>query len=441
MMYCTMRLAAIAGLVLGLSGPLAAQPREMPPTPVSVMQVKTEELPVINELPGRISSTRISEVLPRVSGILEERVFTQGSFVHQGDLLYRIDPAPFAVKVKAGEASLARANATLSSAKVELNRQEELRQRKVTAAVELERAETVVLQAEADVAIAEAALDEARLNLAYTEVRAPISGTIGRALVTEGALVSSNGPHLALIQQLDPVYADFTQSTAELFRLRRALDAGELVATAADEATVQLLFDDGSVYEHRGRLLFSEAAVDESTGQVTLRGEFPNPDDRLLPGLYVRGRIEQAINKHAIAIPQKAVLRDGHGKAQVYVVAEENKAELRPVELGATLNSRWLVQSGLEPGDTVVVEGAQKLYPGATVAPEPATDDAAAQPAAVGGSPVEGGPAGMAAADGGAEEASPVGADAKVAPAAGAGAATDGTDGTQAHAETVPDGN
>lgn len=366
------RCLQLAAAVLVLAAPLSAQQPQMPPTPVSVLEVVAEQLPVINELPGRISATRISEVRPRVSGILEERVFEQGSFVKEGDVLYRIDSAPFEVQVKAAEAALARAKATLSSAQVELDRQTQLRERNVAAGVELERAETVVAQAQADVAIAEATLAEAQLNLDYTEVRAPISGVIGRALVTEGALVSAGGgQHLALIQQLDPVYVDFTQSASEMFALRRAMEAGELVATAPDEATVQLFFDDGSAYEHRGRLLFSEAAVDETTGQVTLRAEFPNPGGMLLPGLYVRVRIEQAVNQHAIAIPQKAVLRDGRGNAQVYVLGAENKVNLRPVALGAPLEDRWLVRSGLEPGETVVVEGAQKLFPGATVAPEP----------------------------------------------------------------------
>ncbi|HRO13968.1 MAG TPA: efflux RND transporter periplasmic adaptor subunit [Paracoccus sp. (in: a-proteobacteria)] len=381
MMHRIVTLTAVAGLTLALAGPLSAQQGEMPPTPVSVQKVETEQLPVINELPGRISSTRVSEVRPRVSGILEERVFEQGSFVKAGDVLYRIDAAPFEVQVRAAEASLARAKATLSSAQVELNRQAELRDRNVAAAVEFERAETVVLQGQADVAIAEAALAEAQLNLDYTQVRAPISGVIGRALVTEGALVTSAGPHLALIQQLDPVYADFTQSTSEMFRLRRALEAGELAATAPDQATVQLLFDDGSAYEHLGTLLFSEAAVDETTGQVTLRGQFPNPDGKLLPGLYVRVRIVQAVNEHAIAIPQKAVLRDGRGNPQVYVLKDDNKVDLRLIQLGATIEDRWLVESGLEPGEIVVVEGAQKLYPGATVAPEPAAPAAEAETA------------------------------------------------------------
>ncbi|WP_299359663.1 efflux RND transporter periplasmic adaptor subunit [uncultured Paracoccus sp.] len=384
MMQRLLQMAVAAAVGLGLA-PLSAQQPQMPPTPVSVLEVAAEQLPIINELPGRISATRISEVRPRVSGILEERVFEQGTLVNEGDVLYRIDAAPFRVQVAAAEAALARAQATLSSAQVELDRQQQLRERNVSAGVELEHAETVVLQGKADVAIAEAQLAEAQLNLDYTEVRAPISGVIGRALVTEGALVSSTaGEHLALIQQLDPVYVDFTQSTSEMFALRRALDAGELVATAPDEATVQLRFDDGSPYEHRGTLLFSEAAVDETTGQVTLRAEFPNPDGLLLPGLYVRVRIEQAVNQNAIAIPQKAVLRDGRGNPQVYVMGAENTVDLRPVRLGVPLEDRWLVQSGLEPGEVVVVEGAQKLYPGAKVAPEPvdaaAADEASPDP-------------------------------------------------------------
>lgn len=371
-----LRLSAALALIAGLAAPLspAAAQQQMPPTPVSVLTLQGEPLPIINELPGRISSTRVSEVRPRVSGILVERVFRQGSRVEKGDVLYRIDAAPFEVQVKAAEATVARAKATLANAEVELERQRQLRARNVAAGVELEKAETTVLQAKADVALAEASLDEARLNLDYTEVRAPISGTIGRALVTEGALVSATGTqHLALIQQLDPVYADFTQSAADLFHLRRALAAGELVAAAPDQATVQLFFDDGTAYAHKGRLLFSEAAVDETTGQITLRGEFPNPDGELLPGLYVRVRIEQAIRQDAIAIPQKAVLRDGRGNAQVYVLTEGNKVDLRLVRLGATLGDRWMVDSGLTAGETVVVEGAQKLYPGATVQPEPVT--------------------------------------------------------------------
>lgn len=369
------RLLATFALSAGLAAPLA-QPalaqQQMPPTPVSVLTLKGEALPIINELPGRISATRISQVRPRVSGILIDRVFEQGSLVHEGDVLYHIDPALFQVQVKAAEATLARAKATLANAEVELERQRQLKARNVSSGVELESAQTTVLQAKADVALAEASLDEARLNLDYTEVRAPITGTIGRALVTEGALVSATSTdHLALIQQLDPVYADFTQSASQLFALRRALASGALVATAPGQASVTLYFDDGTAYAHKGQLLFSEAAVDETTGQITLRAEFPNPEGDLLPGLYVRVRIEQAVREQAIAIPQKAVLRDGRGNAEVYVLKEGNKVDLRLVQLGVTLGDRWMVDSGLEEGETIVVEGAQKLYPGATVQPEP----------------------------------------------------------------------
>lgn len=369
------RLLATFALSAGLAAPLA-QPalaqQQMPPTPVSVLTLKGEALPIINELPGRISATRISQVRPRVSGILIDRVFEQGSLVHEGDVLYHIDPALFQVQVKAAEATLARAKATLANAEVELERQRQLKARNVSSGVELESAQTTVLQAKADVALAEASLDEARLNLDYTEVRAPITGTIGRALVTEGALVSATSTdHLALIQQLDPVYADFTQSASQLFALRRALASGALVATAPGQASVTLYFDDGTAYAHKGQLLFSEAAVDETTGQITLRAEFPNPEGDLLPGLYVRVRIEQAVREQAIAIPQKAVLHDGRGNAEVYVLKEGNKVDLRLVQLGVTLGDRWMVDSGLEEGETIVVEGAQKLYPGATVQPEP----------------------------------------------------------------------
>ena len=343
----------------------------MPPTPVSVLELKQEPLPVINELPGRISPTRLAEVRPRVSGIVSERVFEQGSFVHQGDVLYRIEPAQFKVRAASAEATLARAKAAQMNAKVQLQRQQQLRERNISTGIELDNAITVAAQADADVAVAEASLAEARLNLDYTEVRAPITGTIGRAPVTEGALVSAQQDIMATIQQLDPVYADFTQSSAELRRLKTQMVSGQLMATNANEARVQLLFDDGTQYDQPGRLLFSEASVDQTTGQVTLRGEFPNPNGELLPGLYVRIRIEQAVRENAIAIPQMAVQRDALGNAQVYVVREDGTAEMRTVKLGQTIGSRWLVDDGLKAGDKLVVTGAQKLFPNAKVVPQP----------------------------------------------------------------------
>lgn len=380
------RNARIALLALTLAALPAASfaqtPANLPPTQVSVLELAPEPLPVINELPGRISPTRLAEVRPRVSGIVLERVFQQGSRVKEGDVLYRIDPAQFRVRVSSAEATLARAKAAQMNAQVQLQRQQQLRERNISTGIELDNAVTVAAQADADVAVAEASLAEATLNLDYTEVRAPITGTIGRATVTEGALVSAQQDVMATIQQLDPVYADFTQSSGELRRLKLQMAAGQLVATNANEARVQLFFDDGSQYEHPGKLLFSEASVDQTTGQVTLRGEFPNPEGELLPGLYVRIRIEQAVRENALAIPQMAVQRDALGNAQVYVVKDDGTAELRTVKLGQTIGNRWLVDDGLKAGEKLVVIGSQKLFPNAKVAPQPWTpDEASAAPA------------------------------------------------------------
>ena len=377
-----------AGLVLCClmaASPLAAQ--QLPPPQVSVQEMTPEALPVVNELPGRVAATRVAEVRPRVGGIVIERVFEQGGKVEAGDVLYRIDPAPYDVRVASAEGALARAEATALNAADQEKRARALRERKVTAGVDLDNAATALAQAQADVAIARASLQEAQLNRSYTEVTAPIAGVVGRALVTEGALVNAQTDIMATIQQLDPVYVDFTQSSSELFALRRALAAGQLAMTSADAAEVRLIFDDGSEYAHPGKLLFSEASVDSSTGQITLRAEFPNPEGELLPGLYVRVRIEQAMRDNALTVPQMAVQRDQSGQAYVYALKDDETVERRDVTLGQTAGNRWLVESGLEPGDRVVVAGAQKLYPDAKVVPQPV--DAAAQPAV---------PAGAAAA-------------------------------------------
>lgn len=364
----TLRIAAMA--IFAASSAFAQQGGEMPPTPVSFVELRPEPLPVINELPGRISATRTAEVRPRVGGIVVERVFEQGGRVQQGDVLYRLDSAQYRVRVASAEATLARARATQGNARAEADRQQELRDRNVSSGTAYDTAITALAQADADIALAEAQLQEAKLNLDYTEVRAPIAGVIGRATITEGALVSAQTDVMATIQQLDPVYADFTQSSAEVLRLRRALQAGQLVATAPGEARVQMFYDDGTEYQHPGKLLFSEATVDESTGQVTLRAEFPNAEGDLLPGLYVRVRVEQAVRNDALAIPQMAVQRDQQGNANVYVIREDDTVEMRTVKLGQTINGRWLVDEGLAAGDRVVVEGAQKLFPDAKVVPE-----------------------------------------------------------------------
>jgi membrane fusion protein (multidrug efflux system) len=356
----------------GAPVPGAAAGGEMPPVAVSTVTARAEAIPVVNELPGRIAPTSMAEVRPRVSGLIIERVFEQGSLVQAGDVLYRIDPAPFRVQVESAEATLRRAEAAQVQARQQADRQRELRERNVASAQQLDNAVAVLAQADADVAAARAGLAAAQLDLQYTEVKAPISGRIGRALITEGALVSpSSNEVLATIRQLDPVYADFTQSANQLMQLRRALESGALKAAGPDGAAVRLLFDDGSAYSHGGRLLFSEATVDETTGQVTLRCEFPNPDNVLLPGMYVRVVIEQATRPNAIAVPQQAVQRDTAGRAQLYIVGDGGVVELRSVTAGDVTGDRWVIEEGLRPGELVVVEGFQKIRPGAKVAPQP----------------------------------------------------------------------
>uniref|UniRef100_UPI003BAB3D18 efflux RND transporter periplasmic adaptor subunit n=1 Tax=Stappia sp. TaxID=1870903 RepID=UPI003BAB3D18 len=370
-------IAAVAVLLAGCNDESASQSQgggapARPPVGVSFVEIQPETLTITNELPGRVAPTRIAEVRPRVSGILVERVFEQGGMVKEGDVLYRIDPEPFRVQVESAKATLQRAEAAQLQARQQADRQKELRQRNVSSAQQLETAIATLAQADADVAAARAGLRAAELNLHYTDIRAPISGRIGRAMLTEGALVGPNGAEvLATIQQLDPVYADFTQSANQIRKLRRLLDSNEFEDAAKSETNVTLLFDDGTPYDHPGRLLFSEASVDATTGQVTLRGQFPNPKAELLPGLYVRVRIEQGEEKDALAVPQQAVQRNAGGQAQVYVIGEDDKAEVRPVEAGRVVGSRWIITKGLSAGDKVIVEGFQKLRPGAPVSGTP----------------------------------------------------------------------
>lgn len=365
-------LFATTFIALAAGSSLAQQGGEMPPPVVAVVELKGRDVPVVNELPGRIAATRTSEVRARVSGILQERVFEQGATVSKDDVLYRIDPRIFRVRVASAEATLQRAKSTQENARLQLERQKNLRERNVASGIEYDTAAVNLAQANADVAAAEAGLDEAKINLEYTEVRAPISGVIGGVLVTEGALVTADGTsNLALIQQVDPVYADFTQSAQELLNLKRAVAAGKLASAAPGEARVQLVFDDGSLYGEPGKLLFANASVDSNTGQVTLRAEFPNKAGDLLPGMYVRVRIEQAVRQNAFTVPQRAVIRDDSGQAQVYVLGNDNVAELHKVTLGQALDAEWVVEDGLKAGETIIVDGVQKVQPGAKVAPEP----------------------------------------------------------------------
>jgi membrane fusion protein (multidrug efflux system) len=325
----------------------------------------------VRELPGRIAPTRVSEVRTRVSGIIVERLFQQGTEVNAGDPLYRIDPKPFEVELQASQAALDKAAAALDLAAQHARRVATLTSQRAAPEAENEKAVGAQRQAEAEVGSRKADVARARLNLDYATIRAPISGVVGAALVSEGALVVQNETtSLATIQQLDPIYADFTQSVSEMHKLRRAFDNGDLDRISPDAAKVRLVLDDGTVYPIPGKLLFSEAKVDAYTGQVTLRGQFANPHRELLPGMYVRVLIEQGIDSDAIAVPQQAIQRDAGGGSEVFVVKADGRVATQPVRTGAVQDGLWLVSEGLKDGDRVVVDGFQKFVPGDKVKPK-----------------------------------------------------------------------
>lgn len=346
-----------------------------PPTPeVGIISVSVSPQPHVKELPGRIAPTRVADVRARVSGIVVARLFEQGSDVKAGDPLYQIDPEPFKVDLQAAQAALDKALAVRDQSKLQAERIGNLLTRQAASQAENETAIAAARQAAADVSARAADVARAKLNLEYATIRAPISGVIGAALVTEGTLVVQNdATSLAKIQQLDTVYADFTQSASELSRLRRDLESGELDRIAPDAAKVRLILDDGSVHPSQGKLLFSDARVDAYTGQVTLRGEFTNTNRELLPGMYVRVLIEQGIDKDAILIPQQAVQRNSAGGSDVFVLNNENRAVLTPIRVGAAFDGQWLVLDGLKQGDRIVVDGFQKFAAGDAVKPEPWT--------------------------------------------------------------------
>ena len=365
-------LAAMAPLLAGCDAPTAATAAPQLSEPeVSVVAVKPQPRAVLRELPGRIAPTRVSEVRPRVSGIVVERTFHQGSEVKAGDPLYRIDPRPFEVEVQSTEAALARAKAVLEEASLQAQRIATLTSQRAAPEAQNEKAIAALKQAEADVEGRKADVARARLNLDYATIRAPIDGIVGAALTSEGALVVQNETaSLATIQQLDPIYADFTQSVTELNQLRRALESGDLDRIAPDAAKVRLVLDDGAIYPVAGKLLFSDAKVDAHTGQVTLRGEFPNPKRELLPGMYVRVQIEQGIDTDAIAVPQQAIQRNGGGGSEVFLVKDDNRVAVQPVRTGSVQGGQWFVTEGLKAGDKVVVEGFQKFAAGDKVRPQ-----------------------------------------------------------------------
>ena len=343
----------------------------MPPAQVGVITVALADVGLITELPGRLEASRVAQVRARAAGILQKRLFTEGSDVKAGQALFQIDASPYQATFASAQASLARAEANLMQASAQAERYKPLAEAKAISQQEFVSAQAAQKQAEADVAIGKAAVQTAGINLDYARITAPISGRIGRSLVTEGALVGQGeATQLAVIQQTDPLYVNFTQSASEVMKLRRAMEAGQLKRAGTQAASVRVVLEDGTEYARAGKLLFSDLTVDATTGQITLRAEVPNPGGALLPGLYVRVRLEQAQAGNAITLPQQAVTRSPQGDS-VMVVTADGKVSPRPVKVGGQQNGQWLILDGLKAGEQVMVDGFQKLRGGAPVKPVP----------------------------------------------------------------------
>ncbi|MCO6401055.1 MAG: efflux RND transporter periplasmic adaptor subunit [Verrucomicrobia bacterium] len=341
------------------------------PPEVGVFVVNPERVTLTTELPGRIAASLVAEVRPQVTGIIQKRFFEEGAQVSEGDLLYQIDPAIYEAAQASAKAALARTEANLTSLRAQLKRYEELVAIHAVSQQAYDDIDAAVKQAEAERVANQAALDSARINLDYTKIKAPISGRIGKSEVTVGALVTANqAASLAVIQQLDPVYVDAPQTSANYLRLKQNIAAGHVVRADAD-AAARLIFEDGSSYAVAGALKFADVTVNPTTGSLTLRSSFPNPDGLLLPGMYVRVVVDEGVREQAIVVPQRGVTFNARGKAVATVVGEEDKAEVSVLEIDRALGDLWLVNSGLQAGDRVIVEGIQRVQPGSPVVPVP----------------------------------------------------------------------
>jgi len=338
---------------------------QRPPTEVAVVTLHTEKVALRTELPGRTTASVVSEVRPQITGIVKTRNFEEGAKVKAGQVLYQIDSSQYRAAAAGAEADLAAAKAALEAAKLKDERYASLAKIEGVSKQEADDARLSHQQLTATVAQKEAALETARINLGWTSITAPISGHISKSNVTPGALVTANQPQpLATIRSLDPIYVDLTESNEQRLKLRSQVGSGAL---QAGSTAVKLLLPDGSTYDHEGKLEFAEVAVDESTGTVTLRAKFPNPDDVLLPGMYVRAELDEAVDQTAILAPQQGISHDPKGDATALVVDAAGKVEARTVVATRTVGDRWLVESGLKDGDRVIVEGSNKVGPGMTV--------------------------------------------------------------------------
>ena len=387
-----------AALLLSACGKSAADASPAgaarPAPEVGVVTVQLGDVGLLTELPGRLEASRVAQVRARSAGIVQKRVFREGSDVKVGQPLFVIDSAPYAAALQSAKAALARSEAQLTQAAALATRYEPLVAANAVSQQEYANAVAAHQQAQADVAVGKAAVQTAQINLNYASVTAPISGRIGRALVTEGALVGQGeATQLAVIQQINPMYINFTQSAADVMKLRAAMASGQFKKASGDsEASVRVVLEDGSTYAHPGRLLFSDLTVDPTTGQILLRAEVPNPQGDLLPGLYVRVQLEQAQASNAITLPQQAVTRGAQGNS-VLIVDAEGKVTPRNIQIGTSKGSEWVVLGGLKAGEQVMVDGFQKLQmmpPGSPVkavpwqpaGAAPTAPAAAAKPAA-----------------------------------------------------------
>ncbi|MCP3101510.1 efflux RND transporter periplasmic adaptor subunit [Myxococcus sp. K15C18031901] len=343
------------------------------PVEVGVVALAASPVSLTKELPGRTSAFRVAEVRARVNGIVLKRFFDEGSDVKEGQVLFQIDPQPYQAALDSAKAALARAEASLELSRLQAERATELLAARAISKQEFENASAAQKVSVADVASAKAAVQSAQINLGYTRVTAPVSGRIGRAEVTEGAYVQQGQATLmARVQQLDPLYVDVSESSVEVLRLRRELEAGRLRRSDATHATVKLLLEDGTECPEPGTLQFSDVTVEPSTGSLTLRVLVPNPGQRLLPGMFVRARLEEGVDPDALLVPQSAVTRDARGRATALVVGAQNKVEPRVLVANRSVGDQWLVTEGLAAGDQVIVEGLQKVRPGSEVRAVPA---------------------------------------------------------------------
>lgn len=372
-----LRIAALVSVLSPLAAcneQSAAAPAPPPPPEVGIVTVQPQRLAVATELPGRTAAFRVAEVRPQVNGIILKRLFVEGGEVKAGQQLYQIDPATYTAALQSAKAELSKAQAVVKAAQAKAVRYKELINREVVSQQAFEDVIAAEEQSEAQVSIARAAVETARINVEYTKVLSPISGRIGGSSLTEGALVTANQTApLATVTQLDPIYVDVTQSSGDLMRLRRDIAEGKLQGADGAQAPVTLKLDDGQqAYPEQGRLQFSEVTVEPTTGAVRLRAVFPNPRQELLPGLFVRAVVDQAVKEDALLVPQQALTRRPDGSASVWVVAADNTVSPRGVTAPRALGDKWLVTAGLQSGENVVVEGLQKIKPGIAVRTVPA---------------------------------------------------------------------